>query len=133
MSTVTLNIRVAIADGPTWTIAQTDEIGAYDVLDIVLPAGTASQLVELQPTVASRIQLLVIQSSLYGPEIQFKTNAGAADSPAISLLGPQIYGSGVATLFAVAPNSLKLSNSFAAGTPGKNARIQILIGRDPTP
>lgn len=133
MPDVNLSLKVNIVDGPNWAINHKLSVEAYDVIDLVIPPGTVDKIVELQPAAAARINLIVIQSSLYGSEIQFKTRSGSTDSAAVSLLGPQIYGDGVATLFAQPPNSLKLSNSHPAGDASKAARIQILVGRDATP
>ncbi|MBP8132859.1 MAG: hypothetical protein KAY13_01180 [Zoogloea sp.] len=133
MPDVSLSLKINIADGPSWSIAQKFPVEAYDVIDLIIPPGTIDRVVELQPAAAARVNLVVIQSSLYGPEILFKTSSGADDSTAVALLGPQLYGNSVATLFTQPPNSLKLSNSNPATDPTKAARIQILVGRDATP
>jgi hypothetical protein len=133
MPDVTLSLKVSIPDGPNWSIAHKFAVEAYDVIDLIIPPGTVDRVVELQPAAAARVNLVVIQSSLYGPEIKFKTSSGTNDSNAVDLLGPQLYGNGVATLFAQPPHSLKLNNSHPAADASKAARIQILIGRDATP
>jgi len=133
MPDLKLSINLAITGGPAWVVEHRETVDAYDVIDVVVTPGTTDLLVEIQPGAAAQLGLFAIQSSLYGPEIQFKTSDGTTDSPAVALLGPQIYGHGVATLFAVAPLSLKLSNSHPAADNTKRARIQILVGRDATP
>lgn len=136
MPDIALSLKVAVADGPTWSIGHRLSVEAYDVIDLVIPPGTVDQLVELQPSAAARINLVAIQSSLYGAQISFKTSGPGGDSSPVALLGPQLYGDGVATLFSVPPLSLKLSNQHPVAVPPaapKNARIQILVGRNATP
>jgi len=133
VSEVNVSLKVNVADGPSWAINHKFSVEAYDVIDLVLPPNTTDKLVELQPSAATRVNLIVIQSSLYGSEIKFKTRSGTTDSDPVALLSPQFYGDGVAALFAQPPYSLKFTNSHPAGDPAKAARIQILVGRDATP
>lgn len=133
MPDLKLTINLAITGGPGWTIVHRETVDAYDVIDVVIDPGTTDRVVEIQPGPAAQVSLLAIQSSLYGPELQFKTSDGTTDSAAVALLGPQVHGSGVATLFSVPPLSLKLSNTHPASDLTKRARVQILVGRDATP
>ncbi len=134
MSTeVRMSLQVAVAGGPSWKINATDDVEAYSVIDVTIDAGAANKVVELQPaTAAARVNLLLIQSELYGPEITYKATDGAADSDAVTLHGPHFFGRGVASLFGLNVLSLKFSNGNAAAT-NKHARIRILVGRDATP
>jgi hypothetical protein len=127
------SIKLSLVGGPEWSIEHRQTVDAYDMVEVILDPGTTDRVVELQPGAAARINLFAIQSSLYGPEISFKTSDGGSDSGAIALLGPQVYGNGVAALFSVVPRSIKLSNSHPAADLTKRARVQILIGRDATP
>lgn len=133
MPDLKLNVNLSITGGPSWVVEHRETVDAYDIIDVVVPPDTTDMVVEIQPGAAARVGLFAIQSSLYGPEIQFKTSDGADDSAAVALLGPQIHGRGVASLFAVAPLSLKLTNTHAAADNTKRARIQILVARDATP
>jgi hypothetical protein len=126
-------IRLSLVGGPEWNIEHRQDVDAYDVVELILDAGTTDRVVELQPAAGARINLFAIQSSLYGSQITFKASDGGTDSGAIALLGPQLYANGAAALFSVAPRSIKLSNAHPAGDATKRARVQILIGRDATP
>ncbi|HVK53733.1 MAG TPA: hypothetical protein VM532_01770 [Burkholderiales bacterium] len=133
MPDINLTLKIAVAGGPTWSIAHTESVEAYDAIDVIIEPNTTDQEIEIQPGDPSQIAIFAIQSSLYGSEITFKVSDGTDDTPAIELLSPQLYGNGVAALFNVPLNMLKLSNSHPASDATKRARIQILVGRDPTP
>jgi len=134
MSTqVRMSLQVAIGGGPSWKINASDDVEAYSVVDVTINAGAANKVVEVQPaTDAARVNLLLIQSDLYGPEITYTASDGTTDSDPVTLHGPHFFGRGVASLFGVDVLSLKFSNANLAAT-NKHARIQILVGRDATP
>jgi hypothetical protein len=128
-----MSLQVAVDGGPSWKINASDSVEAYSVIDVTIDAGAANKAVEVQPaTAAARVNLLLIQSDRYGPEITYKASDGTTDSDAVTLHGPHFFGRGVASLFDVNVLSLKFSNSNGAAT-NKHARIQILVGRDATP
>jgi hypothetical protein len=130
---VKMSLQVTVDGGPSWKINATDDVEAYGVIDVTIAAGAADKEVEVQPaTDAARVNVLVIQSDLYGAEITYKASDGTDDSDPVTLHGPHFFGRGVASLFGVDVLSLKFSNANAAAT-NKHARIQILVGRDATP
>jgi hypothetical protein len=126
---VKTSLQVAVAGGPLWKINTSDQVEAYDVIDVTIDAGAADKVVEVQPAAAAaRVNVLVIQSDLYGDDITYKASDGHDDSDPLTLHGPHFFGRAVASLFGVNVASLKFSNADA-----KSAHVQILVGRDATP
>lgn len=134
MPAVKLSINIAVNGGPTLAVNSTENVEAYDVIEVTVPAD-AKRTVQLQPAVAASVNLLLIQSDLYGSEITYTATDGNSDSKTVDLLGPQLFGRGVLALFGTEMLSLKLANSHpvpAAGAPSRDAHVQILVGRRAT-
>jgi hypothetical protein len=124
-----------IPGGPTLAVAATLAIEAYDRIDVTVAPGASDKVVEIQPGAAGRVQLLVIKSSLYDAKISYTVSDGTDDSDPVTLDAPQTFiGAGAVGLFGIDPPSLlKFSNAFTGPDPTKEARIEILVGRDATP
>jgi hypothetical protein len=124
-----------VPGGPTLAVTATLAIEAYDRIDVTVAPGDADKAVEIQPGAAGRMRLLVIKSSLYDANITYTVSDGTTDSDAVTLDAPQTFmGSGAVGLFGIDPPSiLKFSNDFTGPDPTKEARIEILVGRDATP
>lgn len=137
MTTVNLALSIQVVGGPQLAVSKAKSIEAYDKTDVVIdPGGAAApeKTVDIQPSSAAQVSLIVIKSNLYGPEITYKASDGTTDSAAITLDEPQIMlGSGAVGLLGVAPKILKFKNTHPAGDAGKKATIEILVGRDATP
>ncbi len=134
MPAVKLSINIAVNGGPTLAVNSTENVEAYDVIEVTIPAN-ADRTVQLQPASAARVNLLLIQSDLYGSAITYRATDGTTDSDAVELLGPQLFGRGVLALFGTEMLSLKLVNTHpvpAAGAPSRDAHVQILVGRRAT-
>jgi len=128
------SLQVTVPGGPSWKINSTESVEAYDVIDVTIAAGATDKVVDVLPGVSGALlNMLVVQSDLYGAEITYRANDGTDDSDiAVTLHGPHFFGRGVAALFGVDVKSLKFTNTNAAAT-NNHARIQILVGRDATP
>ncbi len=137
MTTVNLAVSIQVVGGPQVAISKTKTIEAYDRTEVVIEpggAGATEKRVDIQPSSAAQVSLIVIKSDLYGPEITFKASDGTTDSAAIVLDEPQIMlGSGAVGLLGVAPKILKFKNTHPTGDASKKATIDILVGRDATP
>lgn len=132
MPNLKCSIKLDISGGPSWSLDHTQGVEAYDLVDLIIPPNTSDQAVLIQPADTAKIALFAIQSSLYGAKISYKVSDGTTDTPALSLLGPQVLANGALGLFDVAPKILKLSNGHPAGDASLKARVQILIGRAAT-
>ena len=132
MPDIKCSIKLSISGGPSWSIDHSQQVDAYDVVDLIIDPGTTDHMIQLQPGAAGKIALFAIQSSLYGKEITFKASDGTTDTSALPLLGPQMFGNGNVGLFDAPPQILKLSNNHPGTDTSKRARIQILVGRDAT-
>jgi hypothetical protein len=128
MTQLKMTMAIAVAGGPTWSINRTEDVEAYDVVSVAIPAGASDTEVQVQPGESAQIIVLAIQSSVYGDDITYKASDGTTDSDALTLHGPQLFGRGVTSLFGLDVKTLKFSNALADGT----ATIQVLVGRDAT-
>lgn len=137
MTTVNLAVSIQVVGGPQLAVSTTKSVEAYDKTGVVIDPGGAAAVekeVYIQPGDAAQVSLIVITSSLYGPEITYVASDGTDDSDPIVLDEPQIMlGSGAVGLLGVAPKILKFKNEHPAGDASKKAAIEILVGRDATP
>ena len=125
--TIVLTISADVALGPKLKESRTLAVDAYDKISIDVPDQTTTGLeVEIQPGATGSIQLLVVKSSVYGPDLKYTVNAGTDDRV---LDEPHVLvGTGSVGLFGEEPEKLVFTN-----TTGEDAQIQILVGRDATP
>jgi hypothetical protein len=126
--TIVLTVGAEVASGPTLKESRTLTLDAYDKISVTVPDGTTNMEVELQPGGTGSTRLLVVKSSQYGEALKYTVNAGTTDHV---LDQPHILiGTGAVGLFGSEPTKLVFDNALGAG---KDAEIQILIGRDATP
>jgi hypothetical protein len=136
MPEVKMSVSLKVAGGPALAVNFAENVEAYDVIEVTVPPATPELEVQLQPAAASRVNLMLVQSDRYGPEITYMASDGAADSDPVTLHGPQLFGRGVLSLFGLDVLTLKFGNAHpapAAGAAPLAARIQIVVGRDATP
>jgi hypothetical protein len=119
------------------TFNQTLDVDAYDKIDVTVPAppdANASDMkVELQPGGAGQVQFIAIVSDWFGDKLSYKINKKTADVRTLDQ--PHfLAGAGAVSLFdsAAPPTALFFTNA-TSGATAKDAKIQILIGRDATP
>lgn len=126
--TIIITVAAEVASGPTLKESRTFSVDAYDKLSVTVPDGTANVDVELQPGGTGSVSLLIIKSSQYGEGLKYTVNSGntehVLDQPHV------LTGTGAVGLYGSEPTKLVFDNALGAG---KDAQIQILIGRDATP
>lgn len=135
MPEVKMSVNLNVTGGPALAVNFVESVEAYDVIEVTVPPATPSLVVQVQPAAAARVSLLLIQSDRYGTEITYKASDGAGDSAAVALLGPQLFGRGVLSLFGRDVLSLKFGNAHpapAAGATPLAAHIRIVVGRKAT-
>jgi hypothetical protein len=126
--TIVLTIGAEVAAGPTLKESRTLAVDAYDKISVTVPDGTASMEVDLQPGGTGSTRLLIVKSSQYGDALKYTVNSGTTDHV---LDEPHVLiGAGAVGLFGSEPTKFVFDNALGAG---KDAQIQILIGRDATP
>lgn len=126
--TIVLTLGADVASGPTVKDSRTLTVDAYDKFSVTIPDGTANMDVELQPGGTGSVRLLIIKSNLYGDALKYTVNTGTTDHV---LDQPHVLiGTGAVGLYGAEPTKLVFDNALGAG---KDAQIQILIGRDATP
>lgn len=109
------------------TAAETAE--AIDSLQVTIAPEDTDKVVDLMPGPGSAVKLLIIKSSRYGDDLEFKASDGTSDSDPVTLTAPQVYAGGSVALFGLNPNQLKFTNTSAT----KGADIAIFVARDATP
>jgi hypothetical protein len=126
--TIVLTIGAEGASGPTLKESRTLALDAYDKISVTVPDGTTNMEVQLQPGGTGSTRLLIIKSSQYGDALKYTVNTGTTDHV---LDEPHVLiGAGAVGLFGSEPTKFVFDNALGAG---KDAQIQILIGRDATP
>ena len=126
--TIVLTVGAEVASGPTIKESRTLTLDAYDKISVTVPDGTSNMEVQLQPGGTGSTRLLIIKSSQYGDALKYTVNAGTTDHVVDQ---PHILiGAGAVGLFGSEPTKFVFDNALGAG---KDAQIQILIGRDATP
>jgi len=132
MAQIIVSGNIVVPNGPQFPINQTLDVDAYDKIDVTVEAGASGKKIELQPGAAGQVQFLAMTSDWYSSDLSFKINSNsstdvfALDQPILCM------GEGGVALFDSAPKTLFLSNG-TSGANAKDAKIQILIGRDATP
>jgi hypothetical protein len=126
--TIVITVSAEVTSGPKLKETRTLAIDAYDKLSVTVPDGTSDLEVELQPGGTGSIQLLVVKSNVYGDGLTYTVNADTTDHV---LDQPHVLiGTGSVGLYGAEPTKLVFDNALGAG---KDAQIQILVGRDATP
>jgi hypothetical protein len=123
--TIVLTISADVALGPKLKESRKLAVDAYDKISVEVPDQEKLE-VEIQPGAVGSIQLLVVQSSVYGADLKYTVNADATDR--IVDQPHVLVGTGSVGLFGEEPEKLTFDNKT-----GQAAQIQILVGRDATP
>jgi hypothetical protein len=131
MAQIIMSGNIVIPDGPKFAFNRTLDVEAYDKIDVTVPAtpATNNKEVGLQPGGAGKVKFIAIISDSYDDNLTYKINAANAGSRTLDQ--PQLLaGKGAVSLFDSAnpPTKLFFSNTAA----GKDANVQILIGRQAT-
>jgi hypothetical protein len=136
MTQITYGLSIQVPNGPQMAATGTRTVEAYDKIELAVEpgGGTAPEVsIELQPASAASVTLVLLKSSVYGPEINYKLSDGATDSPAVALDAPLLLLGRAVALCGVAPKLLKIKNTFPATDATRKAVLEILVGRDATP
>lgn len=125
MALLNWSITLQVAGGPTINAGlEGKEIEAVDRVDVTIEADNAEKVVEIQPSAAETVHLLVVVSDIYDGKLSFKASDGTTDSAKIILDTPQVYAGGAAALFGTDPQQLKLTN--AGSDP---AHVTVFVAR----
>lgn len=134
MAIINWALNVQVVNGPSLVISKSKTVEAYDKIEVTIEPGSSKQTVEIQPGSATRLNFLLIKSSVYDPKLSYLVSDGATDSAVnITLDEPHFYsGVGAVSILGLAPKILKFTNTLAVD-PINKAAIEILVGRDATP
>ena len=125
--TIRYSLSFQVVGGTSVPVAGKIEPEAYSKIQVDVPAGASDLIVNLQPTGTKLAQFLLVKSSVYGADLTYKVNSGAATPMALD--GPHVFiGSGAVAILDSDPTQLLFSNDLA-----EDVTIDILLGRDATP
>jgi hypothetical protein len=137
MTKITINLNAQVEGGPTISSSLSRDVEAYDYIDAVIPAGEKSVTVQLQPSANQDLQFLLIQASgAFEPDtVTYGGENG--DKVKIALNESHLYlGETNIKLLGNTVNELKFKNASKVNPNNKtktDAKLKILVGRDPTP
>ncbi len=130
MAKMNWNVNIQITGVPGFTASTAAQpVEATDRVEVVINPGDTDKVVDIQPSDASEIQLILIKSSSYGADFSFMASDGSTDSTAVTLDAPQLFTAGSVVLFGIAPRQLKFSNTSS----DQIANVEIFVARDATP
>src|SRR5262249_32181290 len=76
---ISWKLSVEIPSGPSLSLASAVEVHAYDLITVIVPHSAATPpaevAVDVQPGAAGRVRFLLIRSSTYGDNLQYKVHA----------------------------------------------------------
>lgn len=137
MAKLSYGIGIQVGSSLQLCVSRPKDVQAYDRIQVTLDPGDAGcpeVEVDLQPSAAARVSLLLITSTVYGEELTYKISDGTGtDSPVVALLEPQLFLGPAVTLFGVDnPKVLKLKNTLPAANATKNAAVDVFVARNAT-
>jgi len=124
--TISLIVNVQIPGGPKVSSTQTLDVAGYDSNEYVIPHGGADHTVDVQPSDASHVKLLLISADHYADTLTYKVKdeTGTGTHPVKLDTQQLLVGAGAMSLLEKAPKQLVFNNGGAA-----DATVQILVGR----
>ena len=131
MATINLALNVQVVGGPKVLISKSQSVEAYDKIEVAIEPDGEKKSVNVQPGDAAQVSFLLIQSSVYSSALNYIVSEAEPpqDSSGIALDQPHVYfGIGAVSALGVAPKTLTFINNS-----GKQAAIEILVGRDAMP
>lgn len=129
MITLNWTVTLQITGSPTIaTASPPTTIQAVDRIEAVIAPGDTDHVLEVQPSAAAEVRLILVKSTRYGSDLNFKVSDGATDLDAVTLDTPQLFSGAAVTLFGLAPQQLKFTNNGA-----DPATVEIHVARDAAP
>ena len=116
------SLNAQIVGGPKIMASDTEEIEAYDKIEVTIENDAIDKEVEIQPGGVDKVQFLVIKSEKYGEDLTYKVNS-LTDIIKLDALHVFI-GTGAVGLLKETPKKLLFTN----GLPD-SVSVEILVGR----
>jgi hypothetical protein len=114
-------LSAQVAGGPKEVISGVLEVGAYDRVQAVVPAG-GTTTVDVQP--GDGAQFLLVAANRY-TDLAYTVDGGSA----VALDGPHILvGAGAVGLLGATQNQFEFDNGGA-----EDVTVRVLVGRNPSP
>jgi hypothetical protein len=131
MAQIIMTANVVIPNGPKFAFNQKLQVEAYDLIDVTVPQATTSDVQVELPGSTDGIDFLAIQSDWFGEELKYKLAEGGSDYPLDQPL--LLVGKGAVSFFVASGATVGPTSLFFSNDASKEAKVQILIGRDATP
>jgi hypothetical protein len=127
------NFSASVSGGPSVAAASSGEIAALDKAVVTIQNNGTDSVLDLQPSPASKILLLVAQCSVADPKVTIKLSDGAATTPVVT--GPMPLDSplllaGAALSLLSGPPIQAILNFATGGAAGSKATIELLVARE---
>lgn len=116
------SLNAQIVGGPKIMASDTEEIEAYDKIEVTIENGAIDKVVEIQPGGADKVQFLVIKSEKYSDDLTYKVNS-LTDIIKLDALHVFI-GTGAVGLLKETPKKLSFTNGLI-----DPVSVEILVGR----
>ena len=116
------SLNAQIVGGPKIMASDTEEIEAYDKIEVTIENGAIDKVVEIQPGGADKVQFLVIKSEKYSDDLTYKVNS-LTDIIKLDALHVFI-GTGAVGLLGGTPQNLSFTNELL-----DPVSVEILVGR----
>lgn len=124
------NFSASVAGGPSVAAKSNPEIGALDKAVLTIKNDGNETTVDLQPSAADKVLLLVAQSSVASEKVTIKISDGANTPKAtgeLPLTQPLLLAGGALAMLPGAPKQAILK--FASGGGDAVATVELLVAR----
>lgn len=116
------SLNAQIVGGPKIMASDTEEIEAYDKIEVTIENGAIDKVVDIQPGGVDKVQFLVIKSEKYSDDLTYKVNS-LIDIIKLDALHVFI-GTGAVGLLKETPKKLSFTNELQ-----DPVSVEILVGR----
>lgn len=126
---VSWKLNLEIQSGPKVLITNSVQVDAFDRIEVTVPDTTASPTattVDVQPSAAGKVKLLLIRSNRYGDDLTYRVHDNTTDERA---LNDAIFLAGTGSLNLLEDPSAPLDKLLITNTTGQDVVIEIIVGR----
>ena len=124
---ISWTLNVDVQSGPKISEAHTVQVDAFDRIEVVVPNTSTDKEIDIQPGASGKVKVLLIRSSIYGDNLKFKVHAAAATDERV--LNDVVFLTGKGGMALLEGPTAPLDKLFVTNTTGKNAVLEILVGR----
>ena len=126
---VSWKLNLDVQSGPKVLITNSVQVDAFDRIEVTVPDTTASPgatTVDVQPSAAGKVKLLLIRSNRYGDDLTYRVHDNSTDERA---LNDAIFLTGAGSLNLLEDPTAPLDKLLITNTTGQDVVIEIIVGR----